>query len=116
MTGLCGIGNRFRVVEAQAAERRNIDERFFLAGRKLPRSDAPGARVNNTAVTTNIFQPLGPAVLGEIGGRAADRQALHSNRARHQAGAITNVAPTDCEIEAVLYQVHWPVVEGKLQL
>src|SRR5882762_8354147 len=101
VAGLRGIGNGFRVVEAQAAGRRRLDERIPLAGWKLPGPDVPGAPVNDAGVTLKVVQPLGPAMLGEISGRAADCHALQSHRARHQASAVTDVTATDREIEAV---------------
>ena len=75
----------------------------------------PGAPVNYAGVAQEVVQPLGPAMFGEISGRAADCHALQSDRARHQARAVTDVAATNREIEAVLDQVHRPVAEGKLQ-
>ena len=115
MTGLRGICNGFRIVEAQATGGRRLDERLAIADWKLPGPDVPGAPVNDARVARKVAQPLGPAMLCELSGGAADCHALDSDRARHQASAVTDVAAPDREIEAILDQIHRPVAKGKLQ-
>ena len=58
--------------------------------------------VNDAGVARKVAQPLGPAMLCEISGCAADCHALNYDRARHQASAVTDIAAPDREIEAIL--------------
>src|SRR5258708_3697748 len=115
VASLGGIGDGFGVVEAYAAGRRCFDERFPLAGWKFPGPDVPSAPVNNADVARKVVQSLGPAMLGEIIGRAADCNAVRSDSARHQARTVTVVAAANREIEAVFDQVHRPVAKRQLQ-